>query len=167
MTPYVYIGAALAATVLIYGVVTYKRDRVYPIIRKMIALMIIFYGGYLATLTGSYTALVVPGIGSIALGAGVGAGVGIGTWLVLGTVGVATGGIGFAVGAGTMLVIGALLGGIGGAAGGFGLKTVTYPLVSPIFWVPVIIIGILFFRGRKIKKQKPSLLPLIKNEDSS
>jgi len=34
MTPYVYIGAALAATVLIYGVVTYKRDRVYPIIRK-------------------------------------------------------------------------------------------------------------------------------------
>lgn len=94
----------------------------------------------------------LPGIGSIVLGGGAGAAVGFATWLFLGTVGVATGGVGVAIGAGAMALIGAGIGCIGGAVGGFGIQTVTYPLVSPVFWVPIIVLGFYFMRGKRIKK---------------
>jgi len=120
--------------------------------RRIVGGLVIFYGVYLSLLTGSSTALVVPGIGSIAIGAGTGAAVGFFTWLAIGTVGLATGGVGVAIGAGAMSMIGAIFGGAGGAAGGFGLKAVTYPLISPVFWIPLIVLGIYFLRGKKIKK---------------
>jgi len=142
------------AVALFLGVIAYKRGSWSIFHRRIVGWSVVLYGFYLATLTGSYTSLVLPGIGSIAIGAGAGAAVGFITWLVIGTVGVATGGVGVAIGAGAMALIGASFGGAGGVAGGFGIKTVSYPLISPIFWVPAIILGIYFLRGKKIKMQK-------------
>ena len=136
------------------SVVAFKRGWWTVIHRRIVAWTVIFYGLYLATLTGSYTSLALPGIGSIAIGAGTGAAVGFMTWLAIGTVGVATGGVGIAIGAGAMSAIGAIFGGAGGAAGGFGVTTVTYPLVSPFFWGPVIILGVYILRGKRIKMQQ-------------
>lgn len=121
--------------------------------RRFVGALVIFYACLLASLTGSYTALVVPGLGKIALGTAAGAGLGFGVWVVLGTVGVATGGLGVAIGALGMSAIGAIFGGVGGAAGGFGLRQVTYSLVSPVFWLPLLAIGIYFVAGRRIKSR--------------
>lgn len=150
----IYVSVIAGLIVLSLGIVAFQRGWWSVFHRRMVGLTVVLYGIYLATLTGSFTSLVLPGIGSIAIGAGTGAVVGFVTWLAIGTVGVATGGVGIAIGAGVMTLIGALFGGAGGAAGNFGIKTVTYPLVSPIFWVPIIILGIYFLRGKKIKMQK-------------
>ncbi len=119
--------------------------------QKIVGLLIIAYGAYLATLTGTVTQFVIPGIGSIGGGAVAGAGVGFATWLVVGTVGVATGGVGIAIGAAAMTMIGGILGATGAATGGAGFTTVTYPLVSPFFWVPFILLGIYFVIGGRRK----------------
>lgn len=120
--------------------------------QKIISLLIIFYGLFLANLTGSYTAIVLPVGIEIVVGAGSGAALGYITFLVLGTIGVVTGGIGFAIGAGLMITIGAIFGGAGAAGAGFGVKTITYALVSPWFWVPILVLGIYYWRGAKVKK---------------
>jgi len=44
-----------------------------------------------------------------------------------------------------MALIGAVFGGIGATSGGAGFQTITYPLVSPLFWVPIITFGLLLF----------------------
>ena len=156
----VYILIIAAVTILGFSGWAYFKGGWKIIHQRIVGGMVILYGMYLATLTGSYTALVLPGIGKIAIGFGSGAAVGFFSWLALGTIGVATGGTGFAVGAGLMTLVGGIFGLIGGASGGFGLQTVTYPLVSPIFWGPIIILGIYLFRGRKLKKlQFPALPP--------
>ena len=80
--------------------------------RRIVGWPVVFYGVYLATLTGSYTSLVLPGAGSIAIGAGTGATVGFMTWLAVVTVGVVTGGTGVEIGAGAMALL------FGGAGGG-------------------------------------------------
>ncbi len=160
MTSWVlYVGGilvVLAASYLIFG---YWKKRDIPLIRRTIGLLIMFYGAYLATLTGTTLSFVVPGIGSIALGAVTGAAVGFGTWLIIGTVGVVTGGVGVAVGAAAMAIIGAVLGGTGGAAGGFGFQRISYPLVAWYFWVPIILIGALFILGMRRKKKLLRALP--------
>jgi hypothetical protein len=120
--------------------------------QKIIGLLLIAYGAYLATLTGTVTQFVLPGIGAVGGGAATGAGVGFVTWLVLGTVGVATGGVGLAIGATAMTLIGGALGAAGAATGGAGFATVTYPLVSPIFWVPLVLLGIYFNIGARKRK---------------
>lgn len=140
-------------TMLLIAVILLRLRGVWTLAqRKVIGWLILLYGIYLATLTGSYTAIVAPGIGKIAIGAGTGAAVGFSTWLVVGTVGVATGGAGVAIGALAMAGIGALFGGVGGASGGFGIKTLTYPLVHWTFWVPIIIIGLYFAFGHRLKR---------------
>jgi hypothetical protein len=115
--------------------------------RRFSGLLLTIYGIYLAALTGSSTQFVIPGVGSIGAGAAAGAGVGFLTWALVGTLGVATGGAGFAIGAAGMVLIGTIVGGVGAASGGVGFETITYPLVSPWFWVPIIIVGLsLLFR---------------------
>ena len=158
-----YVSIIAAVIVLSILVAVFRRGWWSHLHRKIVGWTVILYGIYLATLTGSYTSLVLPEAGSIAIGAGTGAVTGYVTWLIIGTVGVATGGVGVAVGAGAMAAIGAFFGGAGGAAGGFGLETVTYPLISPIFWVPVILLGIYFLIGAKIKMQQR--LPSPKKEN--
>ncbi|MBE9070055.1 hypothetical protein IQ260_25775 [Leptolyngbya cf. ectocarpi LEGE 11479] len=108
----------------------------------MIGISLLLYGAYLATLTGSYTTIIFPEIGSIGSGAVAGVGVGFFTSLLVGTVGVATGGIGIAIGALGMSAIGGFLGMVGAASGGFGIKTLSYPLVSPWFWAPILAIAL-------------------------
>lgn len=94
--------------------------------------------------------LILPGIGSIGLGAAVGGTVGWAASAIIGTIGVVTGGVGIAIGVIGMTSIGAVLGAIGAGSGGFGIRTTTYFLVTPWFWVPLIFIGLFFmFRGRK------------------
>ena len=121
--------------------------------QRIVGLSLLCYGWYLSTLTGSYTALVLPGIGAIGGGALAGGGVGFFTWVIIGTVGVATGGTGIALGALAMSCIGAALGATGAATGGFGIKTINYPLVSPIFWVPLLVLGVYFLIGSLKKKR--------------
>lgn len=119
--------------------------------QRTIGLMLAAYGVYLATLTGTITQFVIPGVGAVGGGAAVGAGIGFATWLLVGTVGVATGGVGLAIGAAGMAVIGGLFGAAGAAAGGAGFRTISYPLISPWFWGPVVILGIYLIVG-SIKK---------------
>lgn len=120
--------------------------------QKIIGLFLIAYGAYLATLTGTITQFVIPGVGAIGGGAAVGAGIGFVSWLVIGTVGVATGGVGVAVGATAMTLIGGVLGAAGAASGGAGFQTVSYPLISPFFWAPLVLLGIYFILGSRKKK---------------
>lgn len=160
MTSWVlYAGGILVILAASYLIIGYWKKRDIPLIRRAVGLLIMFYGAYLATLTGTTLSFVVPGIGSIALGAVTGAAVGFGTWLIIGTVGVVTGGVGVAVGAAAMAIIGAVLGGTGGAAGGFGFHRISYPLVAWYFWVPIILIGALFILGVRKKKKLLRALP--------
>lgn len=120
--------------------------------QRIIGLFLIAYSAYLATLTGTVTQFVVPGVGAIGVGAAAGAGIGFISWLVLGTVGVATGGVGIAAGAMAMTLVGGVLSAIGAASGGAGFKTVSYPLISPFFWGPLLLLGVYFILGARKKK---------------
>ena len=107
--------------------VQFKRGWWSVIHRRIVGWPVVFYGVYLATLTGSYTSLVLPGAGSIAIGAGTGATVGFMTWLAVVTVGVVTGGTGVEIGAGAMALL------FGGAGGG-GVRAVQQmALTSKLF----------------------------------
>lgn len=150
----IYVGVIVGIVALAFWILARKRGGGSLLHRRIVGSLVVLYGIYLATLTGSYTSVVLPGFGSIVIGAGTGAAIGLGTWVVVGTVGVVTGGVGVAVGAGAMVLIGAVFGSAGGAASGVGIHNVSYPLVSPLFWVPVIVIGIYFFRGTILKKQQ-------------
>jgi len=119
--------------------------------QRALGMLTIVYAIILASLTGSHTVLVLPGIGGITLATGTGAAVGLGAWFVLGTIGVATGGVGIPIGAAAMTAIGALFGAIGGAAGGFGFRQVSYSLVHPIFWTPLLVLGAYFLWGHRLK----------------
>ncbi len=123
------------------------------LIRKLFGCILLLGGMYLALLTGSTSSLILPGLGKIALGAGGGAVVGLGTSLLLGTLGVATGGVGVAVGLWGMTIIGGLLGGVGGTTSGFGFQTVTHPLVHWIYWLPLVLLGIYFLFGGKVNEK--------------
>lgn len=148
------VALAIGAVLLCTGMVMKFRGYWAPTQRKMLGWLIVIYGIYLATLTGTYTALVVPGLGKIAIGAGAGAAVGFVTWLVIGTVGFATGGAGVALGALAMTAIGAFFGSVGSGSGGFGLQTVTYPLFHWAFWVPIVIIGLYLAAGHRLKRRQ-------------
>lgn len=121
--------------------------------RRIISITVLLYGVYLSTLTGTVIQAVIPGIGAIGGGAVAGAGIGILTYLVIGTVGAVTGGVGFAIGALAMSLIGASVGAAGGAAGGIGFKTLSYPLVSPWLWAPIMVLGVYFLLGSRKKKR--------------
>jgi hypothetical protein len=119
---------------------------------KLFGWLIMLYGFYFSVFTGSYSSLLLPGIGSIGLGAAVGGTVGWAASAIIGTIGVVTGGVGIAIGIVGMVTIGAALGAVGAGSGGFGIKTTTYFLITPWFWVPLILIGIfLIFRSNKTK----------------
>jgi len=121
--------------------------------QQFVAALTLLYGLYLATLTGTVTQLVLPGLGAVGGGAAAGAAIGFGTYLAIGVVGAVTGGVGIALGAAAMTLIGATLGASGGAAGGAGFKTVSYPLVSPLFWVPVLLLSVYLFIGARRRKR--------------
>ena len=143
------VSALIGLLILAYG---FKRWSNGTWSAKIVGWLVMLYGFYFSLFTGSYSSLVLPGIGSIGLGAGVGGAVGFGASVIIGTIGVATGGVGIAIGALGMTLIGATLGAIGGASGGFGINTTTYFLVTPWFWVPLILIGLfLVFRSGKPK----------------
>lgn len=114
----------------------------------LVGFLTLSLGLYLALFTGSVLELVVPGLGSLALGTGAGAGVGLLTWLAIGTVGVATGGVGLAVGAMSLMGGGALLGGIAAFAGGM---LVRQPVISPWFWGTLVVLGgyLIYGAGRR------------------
>ncbi len=150
----IYISVAIAVAILIFAFWTRCHGGWKRAHQRLLGWLTLIYGIFLASLSGSYTSFVLPGIGGITLGAGTGAVVGFGTWLVLGTVGVATGGVGLAIGAIAMTSIGALFGGIGGTASGFGLQNVSYPLVHWVIWLPVIIIGIYFIWGHTLRRRR-------------
>lgn len=120
--------------------------------QKVVGLLLIAYGAYLATLTGTITQFVIPGVGAIGGGAAAGAGVGFVTWLVVGTVGVVTGGVGIAIGSAAMTLIGGILGAAGAATGGVGFRSVSYPMITPFFWVPLVLLGIYFILGARKRK---------------
>jgi hypothetical protein len=119
---------------------------------KVMGRLIFLYGLYFSVFTGSVSSLVIPGIGSIGIGAVAGGAVGWVASAIIGTIGVVTGGIGLAIGGLAMAGIGAVFGALGAASGGFGIHTTTHFLVTPWFWIPLIIIGLfLMFRGNKSK----------------
>lgn len=145
-----YLGVGLVAITIIYFLIALIHRHPQPKFRRVIGLLFIVYGIYLATITKTSTHFVLP-FSSVAQGAGGGAVAGLLTGLIVGTVGVVTGGVGIAVGALAMTLGGAILGGIGGTAAGFGWKTVTEYLVPWYFWLPIILFGLLLFIGWRKK----------------
>jgi len=91
-------------------------------------------------------------------GTTVGTVAGIGAYLLIGTVGIATGGTGFAVGLPLMAVIGAAGGGVAGAALGKSETQIQQNqlLYSPIVFISLIVIGIfLIYHGAiELKTQR-------------
>lgn len=81
-----YIIAAIGIAVLSF--VIWARYRAgWPLLhQRILGVLTLGFGLFLAFLTGSYTELVLPGVGGVALGAGAGAAVGLGAWLSLGTI---------------------------------------------------------------------------------
>lgn len=116
----------------------------------------LFYGMWLALFTGAVLKLVVPGVGSVMLGSAAGVGLGFLTYLAIGVVGVVTGGVGIALGALGMMVIGAVIGGVGGAVGA---ALVRVPLIGPLFWAPVVLVGVYLLIGAFRKKTPISASP--------
>lgn len=145
----IIIGVAIAASALVGRLVLGNRWAAFH--QRVLAVVTLAFGLYLAMLTGTVTQFVLPGLGAIGLGAAAGSAIGFGTFLVIGVIGVATGGVGLAVGAGAMTLIGAGVGAAGGAAGGFGFRVVSYPLVSWFVWAPILILGIYLFIAAKRK----------------
>jgi hypothetical protein len=121
--------------------------------QRFIGASIVLYGVWLAMLTGTATKFFLPGLGALGGGAAAGAGVGLLTYSLIGTVGAVTGGVGIAVGAFAMALIGGGLGIAGALAGGVGFRAVTYPLVSPWFWIPVLVLGVYVFVGASRKRE--------------
>jgi hypothetical protein len=158
----------IAGLILVIWLVPWKLGGLKSLHRRGVGLLILLYGAYLATLTGTTTQFVLPGIGAIGGGAAAGAGIGLLTYAVFGTVGVVTGGTGWAIGAGLMALFGAGLGAAGGAAGTAGFRTVSYPLVSPVFWGPLLALGVYFLLGsakRRTQFKEQKLLPNGKREE--
>lgn len=147
-----YTLAIIALAIILFAFWARFRAGWQRIHQQILGSLVLVYGIFLAFLTGSYTELVLPGVGGVALGAGAGAAVGLGAWLALGTIGVATGGVGLGIGAIGMTAIGATFGGIGGASGGLGLREVSYWLIHPIIWIPLIILGAYFIWGHQLGK---------------
>ena len=155
------IATAIAALVLLVWTFRGSVPGWRNVHSRVIGGLVLLYAVYLATLSGTVTQFVVPGVGAIGGGAAAGAGIGLLTYLVIGTVGVATGGTGWAVGAVAMALIGGGFGAAGGAVGGAGFRTVSYPLVSPWFWLPLMGLSIYIFigsskpRGCTARTEKP------------
>jgi hypothetical protein len=126
--------------------------------QQFVAVLLLIYGIYLATLTKTSTEFILPFLGEIGNGAFAGAAIGYGTYLIIGVVGVATGGAGVALGAFAMTLVGAGVGAAGGAAGGFGFKTVSNPMISPLLWVPILLLSIYHFAAAN--RRKPDALTL-------
>lgn len=122
--------------------------------QRLLGVLTVTYGMWLALGTGSVLKLVVPGMGSIALGSAAGAGLGFATFLAVGVVGVVTGGVGIAFGALYMTAAGAIFGAVGGAAG---MSLARVPLIGPFLWAPVLVVGAYFVLGRSKKKLLKSL----------
>lgn len=135
------------------------RDRWVAFHQRLVALSVFAFGMYLATLTGTVTQLVVPGIGAVGIGAAAGGAIGLVTSMVVGVVGVATGGVGLAIDAGAMALIGAGVGAAGGAASGFGFQVISYPLVSPFVWVPLMVLAVYLFVAVKRGREEPQVSP--------
>jgi hypothetical protein len=149
------VGAAISVGILLFVFFVWSRfvGGWKTAHQQIIGSLVIAYGLFLATLTGTATHFVVPGVGSVAVGAGTGAVVGFLTWLVVGTVGVATGGVGIAMGAGAMAIVGALFGGTGAAVGGAGFVTEKFMLVNPVFWGLLVLLGMYLLIGTWRKKK--------------
>ena len=110
--------------------------------KRAMGLIIFSFGVYLATLTGTTNQSLMSALGAIGSGAAAGAGAGVVTYLVLGTVGVATGGAGIALGLLAMSLIGASVGTVGASAASMFSRFFSYPLISPWVWAPVLILGV-------------------------
>jgi hypothetical protein len=151
---WVYI--AIFILVLLLSVIIFKRIPINTIHKKLIGSLAVLIGLYFSTLTGSFLAFTVPGVGSIALGASMGAFVGFITFVAIGTIGVATGGTAFALGGLAFTGLGGLFGAIGSSAGGIGFHYVSYPLVHPVLWGSIILLGGYLVVG--IKERKKLLL---------
>ena len=119
---------------------------------RIMGILFLVYAVHFAFLLGSTTSLALPGLGSVAIGAGTGGAIGLGASILLGTLGIATGGVAFGLGALGMMAIGSLVGGLGAFSGGFGLKTSYHFMVTPLFWVPLILLALwMILRPRRAK----------------
>lgn len=147
---------AIFVLFVLLSIILFKRIHINTIHKKLIGSLAVFIGLYFSTLTGSYLAFTMPGVGSIAVGASVGAIFGFLTFVAIGTIGVATGGTAFALGGLAFSGLGGLFGAIGSSAGGVGFHYVSYPLVHPVLWGSIILLGGYLVVG--IKKKKRLLL---------
>ncbi|WP_156350910.1 hypothetical protein [Pseudomonas sp. EGD-AK9] len=140
-----YLGVSL---LLCWGLWRYSQPLAIQV-RRWISYAAICISLVMAFAIGTVTHVVLPGFGSLGLGAASGAVVGLLLWMIVGPIGVVPLGIGVGlwgmVGATTSLSV------LGSLVGGTGLKTSFVPYVPMVVWLPILVTGLLIKRG--VKKQ--------------
>lgn len=111
----------------------------------LLATILLFGSLALGVALGTVTELVLPGIGGIVLGGSTGALLGWLTFMLTGTLGIATGGTAFALGGVALASIFSIVGCIAATTAGFGVHTIHQWVIA----LPVLILALaLFVRGR-------------------
>lgn len=111
----------------------------------LLATILLFGSLALGVALGAVTELVLPGIGGFVLGGSTGALLGWLTFLLTGTLGIATGGTAFALGSVALASIFSIVGGLAATTAGFGVNAVHQWVIA----IPVLILALaLFVRSR-------------------
>lgn len=121
----------------------------------LLATVLLFGSLALAVALGTATELVLPGIGGIVLGGATGAFLAWLVWLLVGTLGIATGGTAFALGGWALATIFSLVAAAGAATTGFGLRTVHQWVVA----IPILILALALMARNRQHKPMPLSLP--------
>lgn len=138
------IGIALCASLWRYS------KALSYVSRRILEFVVLATGFSMAMAIGTQTHLSFPSLGSLGLGAGLGAFIGWLVWLIVGTLGVVP--LCIAFGLWSMVATAMGLSVMGSLVGGFGLKTVLVPYVPFTLWLPMVVTALFMRRVRRAQQ---------------
>lgn len=118
--------------------------------RRILEFVVLATGFAMAMAIGTQTHLSFPSLGSLGLGAGLGAFIGWLLWLIVGTLGIVP--LGIAFGLWSMIATAMGLSVMGSLMGGLGLKTVLVPYVPFTLWLPMLVTAFFMRRARRAQQ---------------
>lgn len=148
------IGATVVVSILCYLGYRFSRP-IKQATQWVIATVLLFGSLALAVALGTVTELVLPGIGGIVLGGATGAFLAWLVWLLVGTLGIATGGTAFALGGWALAAIFSLVAATGAATTGFGLRTIHQWVIA----IPILILALALMARNRQREPMPLSLP--------
>lgn len=124
--------------------------------KRILEFVVLATGFAMAMAIGTQTHLIFPSLGSLGLGAGLGAFIGSLVWLIVGTLGIVP--LGIAFGLWSMVATAMGLSVMGSLVGGLGFKTALVPYVPFTLWLPMLVTGLFMRRARRAR---PSILVVL------